>query len=163
MLLTFFVFFIVIFFDEDYIVCFKSTGRFFGLCTLTHLALLMLSDEEHRCKTTKHSKSCFRENQKTKFRTSFPNFRAIIVAKSVFSSARIIRECKFAISIYYKNSCTAGQYLSWYFSAAGPVLYLRTCFKPFARMRHKVCDYQFHTAYLHFRISSLVFLVCFQG
>ena len=34
----------------------------------------------------------------------YPNFRAIIVAKSLFSSARIIRECKFAISIKYKNS-----------------------------------------------------------
>ena len=41
--------------------------------------------------------------KKLSLKPHYPNFRAIIVAKSVFSSARIIRERKFAISINYKK------------------------------------------------------------
>ena len=41
--------------------------------------------------------------KKQSLKPHHPNYRAIIVAKSVFSSARIIRECKFAISINFKN------------------------------------------------------------
>ena len=66
--------------------------------------LLAKANEGSKSKTIKLPKSSFRENQKTKFRTSSPNFRTMIVAKSVFSSDRIIRECKFAILINHKNS-----------------------------------------------------------
>ena len=46
----------------------------------------------------------FEKIKKQSLKPHYPNFRAIIVAKSVFSSARIIKECKLAISINYKNS-----------------------------------------------------------
>ena len=66
--------------------------------------LLAKANEGTRCKTIKLPKSSFRENQKTKFRTSSPNFRTMIVGKSVFSSAKIIRECKFAILVNHKKT-----------------------------------------------------------
>ena len=64
----------------------------------------MFSNEEFRSKTTKQPKSSFRENQRKSLEPHYTNFRVIIDAKSVFSSARIIREREFAISINYKNS-----------------------------------------------------------
>ena len=54
-------------------------------------------------KRSNYQNQVFEKIKKQSLEPQHLNFRAIIVAKSVFSSARIIRECKFAILINYTN------------------------------------------------------------
>ena len=54
-------------------------------------------------KRSNYQNPVFEKIKKQTFEPHYANFRAIIVAKSVFLSAMIIRECEFAISINYKN------------------------------------------------------------
>ena len=55
-------------------------------------------------KRSNYQNQVFEKIKKQSLEPHYPNFRTIIVTKSVFSSARIIRLCKFAILINYKNS-----------------------------------------------------------
>ena len=54
-------------------------------------------------KRSNYQNQVFEKIKKQSLEPHCPNFRTITVAKSVFSSARIIRECEFAILINYKN------------------------------------------------------------
>ena len=55
-------------------------------------------------KCSNYQNQVFEKIKKQSLEPHYPNLRSIIVVKSVFLSARIIRECIFAISINYKNS-----------------------------------------------------------
>ena len=55
-------------------------------------------------KRLNYQNQVFEKIKKQSLELQQPNFRAIIVAKSVFSSVGIIRECKFTILINYKNT-----------------------------------------------------------
>ena len=46
----------------------------------------------------------FEKIKKQSLKPRYSNFKAIVVATGVFSNARIIRECKFVISINFKNN-----------------------------------------------------------
>ena len=54
-------------------------------------------------KRSNYQNQVFEKIKKQSLEPHYPNFRTIIVAKSVFSSARIIRERIFTILINYKN------------------------------------------------------------
>ena len=68
---------------------------------LIHFSLDFRKDPS--AKRSNYQNQVFEKIKKQILEPHYPNSRAIIVAKSMFTSARIIRECKFAISINYKN------------------------------------------------------------
>ena len=55
-------------------------------------------------KQSSYQNQVFEKIKKQSLKPRYSNFRTIVVGKGVFVNARTIRECKFVISINFKNN-----------------------------------------------------------